>query len=95
ERIITTRYLLKPSIIPMITVYALDVSSMIANAFLIELIFDWPGLSRYGLNAMLSKDLNAIIAVVLIAGILFVIANTLVDLTVSRLDPRITAETGD
>lgn len=95
EGVITMRYLLKPSIIPMITVYALDVSSMIANAFLIELIFNWPGLSRYGLNAMLSKDLNAIIAVVMVAGILFVIANTLVDLTVSRLDPRISAETGD
>lgn len=95
ERTITLRYLLKPSLIPMITVYALDVSSMIANAFLIELIFDWPGFSRYGLNAMLSKDLNAIVAVVLVIGIIFVVANSLVDVIVSRLDPRISAQTGD
>ena len=95
ERSITMRYLLKPSIIPMITIYALDVSSMIANAFLIELIFDWPGFSRYGLQAMLSKDLNAIIAVVMVAGILFVAANSLVDFTVSRLDPRIGTESGE
>jgi len=95
EGLLTTRYLLKPSIIPMLTVYALDVSSVIANAFLVELIFDWPGFSRYGLNAMLSKDLNAIIAVVLVAGILFIIANTLVDFTVSRLDPRVSEEMGD
>lgn len=95
ERTITLRYLLKPSLIPMITVYALDVSSMIANAFLIELIFNWPGFSRYGLNAMLSKDLNAIVAVVMVAGVLFVIANTIVDLTVGYLDPRIREESGD
>jgi peptide/nickel transport system permease protein len=94
ERTITMKYLLKPSLIPMITIYALDVSSMIANAFLIELIFNWPGFSRYGLNAMLSKDLNAIIAVVVIAGILFVIANTLVDVTVGYLDPRIREQVG-
>lgn len=95
ERSITFRYLLKPSLIPMITVYALDVSSMIANAFLIELIFNWPGFSRYGLNAMLSKDLNAIVAVVMVAGVLFVIANSLVDITVGYLDPRIKSQTGD
>lgn len=92
ERSITMRYLLKPSLIPMITIYALDISSMIANAFLIELIFNWPGFARYGLNAMLSKDLNAIVAVVVVAGVLFVISNTLVDVIVSQLDPRIGAQ---
>ena len=89
------KYLLKPSLIPMITVFALDMSSMIANAFLIELIFNWPGFSRYGLNAMLSKDLNAIVAVVMVAGVLFVVANALVDLLVGYLDPRIKSDTGD
>jgi peptide/nickel transport system permease protein len=89
ERLIVMKYLLKPSLIPTITIYALDISAQIANAFLVELIFLWPGFSRYGLNAMLSKDLNAIVAVVMVAGIIFVIANILVDLTVSYLDPRI------
>lgn len=95
ERSIMLKYLLKPSLIPMITVFALDMSSMIANAFLIELIFNWPGFSRYGLNAMLSKDLNAIVAVVMVAGVLFVVANALVDLLVGYLDPRIKSDTGD
>jgi len=38
---------------------------------------------------MLSKDLNAIVAVVMVAGVMFVIANILVDLVVGYLDPRI------
>ncbi|HEU12920.1 MAG: ABC transporter permease [Thermoplasmata archaeon] len=95
DSIITTKYLLKPSLIPMITIYALDISSIIANAFLIEFIFNWPGISRYGLNAMLSKDLNGIIAVVMIAGVLFVIANTLVDVIIGYLDPRSREEVSD
>ena len=83
------KYLLKPSMIPTLTIYALDISAQIANAFLVELIFNWPGFSRYGLNAMLSKDLNAIVAVVMVAGVMFVIANILVDIAVGYLDPRI------
>jgi peptide/nickel transport system permease protein len=89
ERSIMLKYLLKPSLIPTLTIYALDISSQIANAFLVELIFNWPGFSRYGLNAMLSKDLNAIVAVVMVAGVMFVVANILVDVAVGYLDPRI------
>ena len=89
ERTISLKYLMKPSLIPTTTIYALDISAQIANAFLIELNFNWPGFSRYGLNAMLSKDLNSIVAVVLVAGVMFAVANILVDLVVGYLDPRI------
>jgi peptide/nickel transport system permease protein len=92
ERLITLKYLVKPSLIPTITIYALDISALIANAFLVELIFNWPGFSRYGLTAILSKDLNAIVAVVIIAGVMFAVANILVDLWVGYLDPRIRLE---
>jgi peptide/nickel transport system permease protein len=89
ERLLTLKYLLRPSLIPTVSVMGLDISSLIANAFLVELIYNWPGISRYGINAMLRKDLNAIVAVVMIAGIIFAIGNIVVDLIVAYLDPRI------
>jgi peptide/nickel transport system permease protein len=89
ERTIMFKYLLKPSLIPTISIYALDFAAIIGNAFVVELIFNWPGLSRYGMNAMLQKDLNAMVAVVMVYGILFVVVNIIVDLTVGFLDPRI------
>ena len=89
ERTIMFKYLLKPSLIPTITIYGLDFAAILGNAFLVELIFNWPGLSRYGMNAMLQKDLNAITAVVLVLGLIFIIVNIVVDLTVGYLDPRI------
>lgn len=89
ERLLTLKYLLRPSLIPTVSVMGLDIASLIANAFLVELIFNWPGISRYGITAMLRKDLNAIVAVVMIAGIIFAIANIVVDLIVAYLDPRI------
>jgi peptide/nickel transport system permease protein len=89
ERLVTGRFLLKASLIPTVSIFGLDFAATLGSAFLVELIFVWPGISRYGVNAMLRKDLNAISAVILILGITFVIVNILVDLGVGTLDPRI------
>ena len=82
------KYLLKPSATSAITTMGMDFASLMGNAFLVERIFNWPGISRYGINAMLFKDLNAICAVVLIIGITFFVVNLVVDLIVAALDPR-------
>lgn len=94
EGLINRKYLFKPSIIPTISIMALDFSSMFCNAFLVESIFTYPGLSRYAINAMLRNDLNAVCAVVLILGLIFTIANIIVDIVVSILDPRISIGSG-
>jgi len=89
ERVIMCKYLLKPSLIPTMSILGLDFAGIVANAFLVELIFNWPGFSRYGVNAMLNKDLNAVAAVVMVLGMLFITVNILVDLGVAWLDPRV------
>jgi peptide/nickel transport system permease protein len=66
------------------------------NAFLVELLFNWPGISRYGINVMLRKDVDAIIAVIMVLGIVFTLINIIVDIIVAYLDPRIRlVERGD
>ncbi len=87
--LVMRKYLLKPSLIPAISTLGLDIAALAGNAFLVEMIFAWPGISRYGTQAILNKDLNAISAVILIFGILFIIINIIVDVVVSILDPRI------
>lgn len=89
ERKILFRYLLKPSLIPTVTVLALDIAALFGNAFLVELMFNYPGMSKYGINAMLNKDLNAISAVVMILGLIFIIVNVIIDVLVAFLDPRV------
>lgn len=89
ERIIMFKYLLKPSIIPPLSVMGMDIAAMMGIAFLVELIFNWPGLSRYGINAMLYKDLNAISGTVMIIGVGFTLSNIVVDVIVALVDPRI------
>lgn len=89
ERVVMGRFLLKPSLIPTISILGLDIASTFSVAFLVELIFNWPGLARYGMTSMLNKDLNAISAVILVLGLVFVIVNIVVDIIVAKLDPRI------
>ena len=86
---IMSKFLMKPSLIPTVSILGLDFAAGIGNTFLVELIFNWPGISRYGMNAMLSKDLNAISGVILTLGVIFVLVNIIVDITVAQLDPRI------
>jgi peptide/nickel transport system permease protein len=89
ERAVMGRFLLKPSLIPTVSILGLDIASTFSIAFLVELIFNWPGLARYGLTSMLHKDLNAISAVILVLGVIFVVVNIVVDIIVAQLDPRI------
>lgn len=87
--LIMRKYLLRPSLGPVISVIGLDFAALIGNAFLVERIFNWPGLSRYGINAMLNKDLNSISSVIIIIGIMFLIVNIVVDVISAYVDPRI------
>lgn len=89
SRRIANRFSFKPSLIPSLTIIGLDFASMLGNAFLVEAVFAWPGLSRYGVYVILRKDLNAIIGTVLVISATFLIVNLIVDLLIAFLNPRI------
>jgi len=89
EGTVMGRFLLKPSLIPTVSILGLDIASTFSIAFLVELIFNWPGLARYGMDSMMHKDLNSISAVILVLGAIFVTVNIVVDIIVAQLDPRI------
>lgn len=87
EKKIFKKYLFKPSFSSAVSVMGLDFAALIGNAFLVETVFYWPGISKYGVTVMLAKDLNAISAVVLITGIIFIVCNILVDIISMIIDP--------
>ena len=89
KRVIIGKYLLKPSLISSISVIGLNVAFMLGGTCIIEQIFSVAGLGMYGASAILNKDLNAIVGVVLVYGAITVLVNLVVDLIVSLLDPRI------
>jgi peptide/nickel transport system permease protein len=88
KRMIFTKYLLKISMIPTVSILALDIAALFANAFICETIVSYPGLSRYGMQAILNKDLNAVVGTIMVLGTVFVLTTIVVDVIVAFLDPR-------
>ena len=89
EKRIANRFAFRPSLIPSLTIIGLDFAALLANAFLVEQVFAWPGLSRYGVQVILRKDLNSIVGTVLVISAMFLIVNLLVDLLIALINPRI------
>src|SRR5699024_8722060 len=84
---IARKYAFRPSLIPSLTIIGLDFAALLGNAFLVEIVFGWPGLSRYGVEAILHKDLNAIVGTVLIISIMFLVVNIVIDLLIAVINP--------
>jgi peptide/nickel transport system permease protein len=89
ERVTTFKYMLKPSFIPTLTILGLEFASLLGNAFLVEMVFGWPGMASYGVRAIVQKDFNAIMGVVMVTGAFFVFVNLLIDVLLGYFDPRI------
>ncbi len=83
------KYTLRPSFVAPLTILGLEFASMIGNAFVVELVFSWPGMAAYGIRTILQKDLNAVMGVVMVSGAFFVGVNLVIDLLVGLVDPRI------
>jgi peptide/nickel transport system permease protein len=62
---------------------------MIGTAFVVEKVFAFPGLARFGADAIIANDFNGVMGVTLTIGVAFVIVNFLVDELYAVLDPRI------
>lgn len=89
ERTVAMKYALRPAMIPTLTVLGLDFAAMLGNAFLVEIVFGWPGIARYAVQTMLHKDLNGIVGVTLVIAAVFLTVNLIVDLLVGWINPRI------
>ncbi|MBF9233925.1 ABC transporter permease [Microvirga alba] len=72
-----------------LTVIALAYVSLLEGAVLTETVFAWPGLGRYLTTAMFAGDVPAILGGTLVIGLCFITINSITDLLVARLDPRI------
>lgn len=89
ERLRVFKYMLRPAFVPPLTISGLEFASLIGNAFVVELVFAWPGMAAYGVRTILQKDLNAVMGVVIVSGVFFVVVNLVIDLLVGFVDPRV------
>jgi peptide/nickel transport system permease protein len=84
------KHALRAAIIPVVTIFGLDFATLLGGTIFTEVIFGIDGIGRWGLQALSTPiDINVISATVLVAAVLIVLANLLVDILYSFLDPRV------
>ena len=83
---------LKNAMLPVVTMMALQVSSMLSGAVLTESVFGIPGIGRLAVNAIETRDMPLLQGTVVFTTILVIIGNLAADLLYSVLDPRIREE---
>ena len=89
NKYVVNRHALKNALLPTVTQLGLQIGLLLSGTFLVEIIFSWPGIGRYSVDAIEKVDYNAIMATTLIVAVIFVLMNLLVDILYLFLDPRI------
>jgi len=89
ETFVITRHALKNSLIPVVTIMAIQVASLLSGAVITEAIFGIPGVGRISVNAIQARDMPLLQGSVLFATVLVILGNLLADILYSVLDPRI------
>lgn len=88
DKLILWVYALKNSLGPTATVVTLSVGYTLMNTFLVESIFNWPGIGKYVTSSVLSMDFPAIMGVTIFSAICYMFLNLIADLIIA-LDPRV------
>ncbi|ELZ84568.1 ABC-type dipeptide/oligopeptide/nickel transport system, permease component [Haloferax elongans ATCC BAA-1513] len=89
ERIVVYKHALRNALVPVVTIIGLQLSYVLNGAVVVEVVFQRPGLGTLLVDAIFARDYPVVQGVTLLIGVIFVVTNFAVDLTYSRLDPRI------
>jgi peptide/nickel transport system permease protein len=92
NRSIHFHHALKNTLIPVITIFGLQLGGLIAFAIITETVFQWPGMGALFIQAVSFGDVPVMAAYLVLVSLIFVIINTTVDLLYAVLDPRLRVE---
>jgi ABC-type dipeptide/oligopeptide/nickel transport system permease component len=89
ERKVILKHVLKNALIPVVTLIGPIFAAVGTGSFFVEQVFNIPGMGKYYVDSMQTKDQTMILAVTLIYGVFLSAMNLLVDLVYGLIDPRI------
>lgn len=83
------RHVLSNSILPLVSLFGVQLGSVLGGSVVVEVVFGWPGLGTLAYDALFQRDFNLLMGILFMSSVLVVFINLLVDLLYSWLDPRI------
>ena len=92
ERVIIWHHMLRNSLLPIVTVVALQFVNLMGNAIVVETIFSIPGISKLMIDGINARDYPTVQGAVLVIAFICCIMNLLTDLIYAFIDPRVMAQ---
>jgi ABC-type dipeptide/oligopeptide/nickel transport system permease component len=89
DRIVIWRHAFKNTLVPLLTSTGIILGGLISNTFVVESIFNIPGLGRIAIDSIFARDYPVAMAIVLLFTAFFVTINLVVDILYAVIDPRI------
>lgn len=83
------RHGLRNALIPLVTIWAIDMAALLGGSVVTETIFSWPGLGTLLVRAVTSQDLDTTMGIVVVVSVFVVVCNLLADVLYGVLDPRV------
>jgi peptide/nickel transport system permease protein len=92
EWAVVFRHALKNSLLPVVTIMAIQVADLLTGAVIVESVFGIPGIGRVSVSAIMNRDVPLLQGSVILTVVLVVLGNLLADVSYAFLDPRIRYE---
>jgi len=92
ENKVIYKHAVRNAINPMVTLIGFEFAGLLSGAALTEYVFQYPGLGRLVLEAVMKSDINLVMASLMIGAIMLVIGNLIGDILLKIVDPRVTME---
>ena len=89
ERAVILGHALKNALIPIVTIIGIQFGTLLGGAVVTESVFAYPGIGRLTVTAILNRDYPVVQATLMLVVLIFLLANTVVDLLYGYLDPRV------
>jgi len=89
ERVVVFKHAFRNALLPVVTIWGLQLGFLMGGAVITETVFAWPGVGRLIVDAINQRDFPIVQAGTLMLAVVFSVVNLLVDLSYAYLDPRI------
>ena len=80
------------AILPVVTLLGLQIGALLGGSIVVEAVFSWPGIGGVLFDGVMSRNYPVVLGMLLLCSVFVVVANVVVDILYTRLDPRMAKE---
>lgn len=91
RRTVVVKHGLRSALTPIVTIFGIDLGTLIGSTVITETVFNLRGIGYLSIQAIQQQDLPVILGVTIVAAVVLVLANLIVDILYAVIDPRVTA----